>query len=271
MPGPCGWTITKCGCATGGTPCWAGHSPATRDQAAALATTLMWAATGRRYGLCEVTVMPCNPAPSRGLYETYPVGGGLGYDPLNGPGSRVNIVNGQWYNNGCSGGCTCRAACEVPLDGGAATIVSVRIDGVTVDPATYQIHDGYLLVRLGGDCWPTCQVYGQEVPGFEVTYLRGTPIPAAVQAAAEMLACQYAAVCTGGQCQLPARIAALSRQGVDFTAAEVLSEGGKIRTGLQDVDDAIAADNPYGLTQRPQVMSPDLPPPARIVTWAANS
>lgn len=234
----------------------------------------MWAATGRRYGLCEVTVQPCNPRPPAPLYRTYPLpsryGGGVGYDPLNAAASRVSIVDGQWRNNSCGGGCRCTASCAVSLPGPVDSIIEVTVDGVLVEAAAYNVLDRHLLARLDGDCWPTCQRLG-EIPGFQVTYLRGDPVPDAILAATATLRCQYAAACTGGECQLPARLVSLTRQGAEFVTEPALSEGGKIRTGIQDVDDAIAADNPYGLTCRPQVLSPDMPSQASTVTWAGGS
>jgi parallel beta-helix repeat protein len=262
----CGWEIDQCGCGS----CWDKHTPATREKAAALAIHVMWAATGRRYGECELTVMPCNPQQPDALYQTYPVANSGGYDPFGGGSTMQPVLEaGQWRNR-CGGGCSCSAVCEVNLDGPISDVVEVTVDGDVVDPAAYEVHDGHLLVRKDGDCWPTCQTYGVEVPGFTVTYLRGDPIPPAVQAAAEILACEYAKACTGGDCALPNRLASLSRQGVEVTVADVPTVGGQVRTGIKMVDDIIAADNPYGRAERPQVVSPDLPP-LRVVTWTASS
>jgi hypothetical protein len=259
---PCGWTVTDCGC--GG--CLDRLNPAQRARALALATHFMWAATGRRYGLCEVTVLPCNPPPGEPLYQTYPVGG-------DGTGMRPVIEEGQWHNR-CGGGCTCTAVCEAGLPPPVDSVIEVQVDGVVVDPTVYEVHDGHLLVRVDGTCWPSCQRFGAEVPGFQITYLRGTPIPAAVLTAATVLACEYGKACVGADCRLPARLASLTRQGVEVTVSDsdsqaTVSVGGRLRSGIPEVDDVIAADNPYGLPARPQVWSPDLPP-ARMVTAIGN-
>lgn len=256
---PCGWDVTDCGC--GG--CLDKLNPAQRARALGLATHWLWAATGRRYGLCEVTVLPCNPSPGDPLYRTFPVdattpdGGGLATPVIEG---------GRWYNR-CGGGCTCTAACEVDLPGPVDSIVEVAVDGGVVDPDGYEVHDGHLLVRTDGLCWPSCQALGMEIPGFQITYLRGNPVPASVLSAAGVLACEYGKACVGADCRLPARLASLSRQGVEVTVAQdtAVSEGGKLRTGIAEVDDVVAADNPHGLAARPQVWSPDLPTP-RMVT-----
>jgi hypothetical protein len=214
----------------------------------------MWAATGRRYGRCETTVVVCNPGRPDPLYQTYPVGG-YGDGPGLGP---YIAVGGGWRNGGCGGGCTCTAECEVVLDGPVDSIVEVHVGGELVDPDAYEVHDRHLLVRIDGGCWPTC---GSMIPtyGMTVTYLRGT-IPDHIQAASETLACQYAKACTGGACVLPQRLASLSRQGVDFQVAEVAADGSDWwATGIDTVDRVIAADNPGHLRGPAEVLTPDLP------------
>lgn len=267
MGEPCGWTIEQCGCGK----CWDGLSPATREIASAIATTVMWAATGRRYGLCELTVLPCNPPAVEPGYQTYPVGG---FDPwsLGGTsGLAVPVINSGVWTNQCGAiGCTCRAACEVPLDGPVADVVDVFIDGEPL-AGGYEIHNGFLLVRTDGQCWPTCQTFGVEVPEFEVVYHRGEPIPSPVQWGSNLLACEYGKACQGKDCGLPSRMTRLTRQGVEVQVADIPKDGkGRIRTGLRLVDDVIDADNPYGLAERTMVTSPDLVPP-RVVTWRSGS
>ena len=264
---PCGWTVETCGCGT----CWDGYQPAVQARAETLAATVMWAATGRRYGPCEVTVLPCNPRRELPLYQAFSVVDPLGIDSVSGGFAGPVLDDGTWFNRCSVLGCSCRARCEVPLDGPVAEIVEVTIDGEVVPPAAYQVHDRTILVRIDGDCWPVCQTYGTEIPGFAVTYARGLEIPPAVQAGFELLACEYAKACVGGVCALPPRLASLSRQGVEVTVAEVPTEpGGLVRTGIKTVDDIIAADNPYGLAAPAEVLSPDQPR-FRTVTFQGGS
>lgn len=260
---PCGWVLDACGCGGG---CLDKTSPDTAATAKDLAAMVMWAATGRRYGLCELTVLPVNPGCSEPLYQTFGLDRG-GYSSGSGLATPV-LEAGQWSNR-CGGGCTCRGDCGVYLDGPVASVVEVLVDGVEVDPALYEVHDRTLLIRVDGVCWPTCQTLGVDIPGFEVTYLRGTPVPAGVLTAAGQLACEYASLCRSGECRLPARMQSLSRQGVDVTVLQNPTDRGFIRTGLPLVDAVIEADNPYGLTERPRVLSPDLPT-ARRVTWRSG-
>lgn len=259
MGAPCGWEIERCGCA-GSSKCWDGYSPAVREVAAALATGLMWAATGRHYGLCEITVQPCNPRQHGTDYQTWPLltdgwaGDGWGqYLPV--------IENGTWYNR-CGFGCRCGARCEVPLDGPTTKeqISEVIVDGAVVNPSAYQVHDGYLLVRIDGECWPYCNDYSVQDPiRFQVTYGRGDPIPAHVQYASEILSCQFAKACAGAPCSLPERLTSLTRQGLTVDVFQGEGWEDMYRTGIPQVDAVIAYENPLRRTERPIVMSPDLP------------
>lgn len=263
MASPCGWTVTSCGCGK----CWDGFSPSVQARAQSIAAYVMWAATGRRYGACEITVMPPGmwigtPDPDT-EYRTYPVGYGWG-DGLLSP----VIENGLWYNRARNGkGWCCPGACEIPLDGPTTTaqIAEVTVNGDVVDPDAYQVQNGDLLVRIDGGCWPCCNNYGNPSTGFTVTYSIGLPIPAAVQGAFELLACDVAKACIGGACALPRTITRLTRQGVDLEVAEIPTDpSGLILTGIPRVDDVIRADNPGQLFAPPLVLSPDMPRPRRI-------
>lgn len=259
---PCGWTVVKCGC---GTDCWTKYDPNVRTRAEATAALIMWAATGRQYGPCPIVVQPagrCRPEP---LYRTYPVPGGGLATPF--------VSGGQWYNgpyagDGDSGLCCTSNGCEVALDGPTtkALISAVTLGGVVLANTNYVVMDGYLLVRTDGSCWPCCTNFSsQSPPGFTVAYSIGLPIPPALQAAFERLACEMAKACNGGPCALPQRMTRLTRQGVDIEIEQVpVDERGMTLTGLKDVDDVILAVNPFRLTQAPAVLSPDLPPPRRL-------
>lgn len=262
MSGPCNWPTVEehtQSCACG----WQERTPAVKALATTLANTGLWAATGRRYGLCEITVQPCRPR-SDPLYQTYPVtpgysdGAGLAYPVLD---------SGQWRNIGCGPACSCSARCEVDIPGPTtkAEVIAVRVDGMAIDPAAYQVHDRHLLVRVDGECWPSCIDFGeQSPPGFEVQYRRGDPIPDDVKAAAAAFACELAKGLSGGECALPAQITRLTRQGVEVQVADVTSYMDHGLTQIEAVDRVIAYRNPGRLVERPQVWSPDLPPPRTV-------
>lgn len=258
---PCGWNVSGCGCGKG---CWTSYDPAVRQRAAAAAALIIWAATGRQYGPCEITVAPSPPRRPVPLYQTYGVGPGGGLlSPV--------IDGGQWYNrpyaadSDVAAGCCTNAHCEVALEGPTtkAQISAVTVDGELVAPDAYVVMDGYLLVRIDGACWPAC--VNAATGTFTVTYSRGLAIPPAVQSAYERLACEMAKACTGGACALPQRMTRLTRQGVEIELEQVDTETpGALLTGIKDVDDIIMAVNPHRLTAPPAVLSPDLPPARRL-------
>jgi hypothetical protein len=181
------------------------------------------------------------------------------------------IHHGQWYN-GCVGqdeNAGCCSGCEIDLEGPTTTsgITEVTIDGVILPAASYEIMNGHILVRTDGVCWPTCTNYSDQTPpSFQVEYKKGTPVPAHVQAATEVLACEWAKACTGDSaCALPKRLKSLTRQGVEAVVEELsTTDPARIRTGVPQVDMVIALENPHGRTQRSIVWSPDSRPPRVI-------
>ena len=259
MTAPCGWTVTGCLC---GTDKWSDYPAATQAYAESVAALVLWAATGRKYGQCEMTVRPCI-RPVEPLYVDYPVETtGLGPEY-----QTAYILDGEWHNSLCGPACSCGGCCEVELTGPTSTdaITSVTVDGVVIADTAYEINDGYLLVRTDGLCWPVCTgCCSADVP-FEVVYSVGSPIPAALQAAYERYACEIARSCTGASCALPNRVRSITRQGIEVQLADVTDGSGKIRTGIPDVDQVIVSLNPYGAVQQPGVWTPDLPAP-RVVT-----
>lgn len=235
---------------------WSGYPPEQQARAVKLATAVVWAATGRRFGLLEITVQPHNPHPQPALYQTYPVE----WDSLGGGGPLVSLEGGIFYRPADASRCR-----ELPLAGPTTTanVLEVVVDGQPLPQAAYQIHDGHLLVRLDGQCWPAL---AHPDPNFTVRYRRGEPLPEEVKGAAEVLACEFAKAIAGGKCRLPNRLASLSRQGVEVQVEQVIdSYLDRMLTTLPEVDRVIVAVNPGRLHARPQVFSPDLHPP-RMVT-----
>lgn len=257
--GPCGWVIDT-GCCKA---FWDTLDADTQTISAQYAALSLWAATGRQFGVCEVTVRPCgrwcNDTGIGGWYW----GGGM-FLPF--------VVDGMWRNCWCGVGpgcCSCVPACQVWLPGPVTSVIEVTVDGVVVDPATYRVDDGHWLVRTGtGNCWPDCQDFNVSsgVGTMFVTYGRGEPPTPPLLRAAGTLACEYAKSCIGAECSLPAYITSISRQGIDFRAVDpfLLLENGF--TGLFAVDSLIRQLNPYRQTHRPQLLSPDVKGP-RMQTW----
>lgn len=153
--------------------------------------------------------------------------------------------------------------------GPATEIVEVLIGGIAVDPATYHVDDDHWLVRSGGECWPQCADMDNLVGDntFEVTYLRGTPVPQALLRAAAMLACEWAKGCLNDDtCRLSNRVTSVIRQGItiDMVDPESLLESGM--TGLWEVDTVIRSLNPHRTVERLRIYAPELNVP-RTTTW----
>lgn len=259
--GPCTWPIeVTC------VPNWTDYSLEVRNAASSWAAYILWALTGRQYGPCSVNYRPCSPRCGNTIgYLAFPVGQG-GYSGGTAPWMIPWIDNGVWRNCGCTGGCSCRARCEVPLQGPVSMIDEVRVDGVVLTPTAYRL-DSYqgipVLVRTDGECWPECQDMEADVTetgSFVITYRRGVEVPRAGQIAAGELAAEFAKACTNQSCSLPQQLASLSRNGVEVQVLDPTTAFDNGLTGIANVDLFIKAVNPYRRASRARVRSLDAPP-----------
>lgn len=217
---------------------------AQRNNAEDMAVFVLWALSGRRFGVCTATARPCPP---------------LGWPP-----SRTTWVTDDWLGSvslgcGCLGHCVRTGPSMVHLPGPVAPPtnedpVVVVIAGEVLDPAEFTV-EGDVLYRRGGKTWP-----GQNLarplgePGtWSVTYRRGVPAPAYTAPLAGQLAREFLAACSGGTCDIPRFLVSTSRQGVTktFDPAKIIAAG---MTGLSDVDQWIGAVNPHRLQQPPEVL-----------------
>lgn len=232
------------------------------DLAIASASYVLWALSGRRFGVCEITVRPCSR-------ECLGQGGPL-YVPWASFYSSGFVVpylfRGAWYNLscGCQSECSCTELCEVTLPSPLCEVSQVKLDGVVMDPAAYRCDDWRKLVRIDGGCWPLCQDMDKDddQPNtWSVTAQFGLEVPAMGKLAAAELACEFLKGCVGVECALPQRVTTLTRQGVSatfFDPQDFLANG---KTGIYNVDLFLTASNPYGLAARPTVWSPDVRKP----------
>lgn len=263
MSGPCQWDLDV-GC---NQTEWDAATDAQRAAATEYATYVMWALSGRQFGLCLLEVRPCEVL-TEPTYQTYGVlwdsGGGGGWQFM-----PYLDTGGRWNNLACPGG-QCRPASEVWLPGPVAGITEVRINNAVVSPSAYRVDDAAYLVRQDGGSWPIAQDYNVDqyatTGTFVVTYARGVAVPPSGAAATGALAIEFLRACAGGKCRLPARVQSLTRQGVSMSAAETSIKDGL--TGLNEVDNWLFAVNPNGLRQRVQVWTPDQAP-RRVTTWRA--
>jgi hypothetical protein len=250
---PCSWDVNVTCCAS----FWDTLDPDVQTLAAEYGAFTLWAATGRRFGLCERTVRPCgkqgpmNPAGyfwSEGSWRPY-------------------LFNGSWRNcGGCGGGfgcCTCEPTCQVWLPPPAYSIpvTGVSEDGVIIGSDLYRIDNGQWLVRTDGECWTECQNYDVDsgMGTFAVTYLQGIPVPRVLLGAAGEYACEWARACIGQDCRLPTRAQSISRQGITISNVSIEDLLNNGLTGIPSVDNVIVQFNPYGLKSRMRVVSPDTP------------
>lgn len=162
----------------------------------------------------------------------------------------------RWYGGQRRGGwgeCSCnrsdRCGCwglqEIDLGPDVQAITEVKLDGVVVDPAEYDVSGGRYLVayqRADGTqlLWPCCQrldLRSTEVDTFEVTFIRGLMPPIGGVKACAVLACELLKASRGdAECRLPKRVTSVTRQGVTVAVLDPLTMFGEGRTGLQEVD-----------------------------------
>lgn len=260
MSTPCEWEVDHSCCSS-----WDEYDAAVQQRADEYASLVLWASTGRRFGLCQVTVRPCgrrkgDKMPPWGWGSV--LHGGVWW-PYLGP-------DGAWRNCGCRNFCNCTPRCEAYLPGPVDEVLEVVVEGETVDATAYEVQDGHWLVRVDGDCWPHCPDMASN-EAFEVTYVRGEAVPAQLSTAAGILACEFAKACAGADCRLPGRLQFIARQGVTAQMVDLDRLMDRGLTGLTEVDQVIAAFNPHGLKERPQVYSPDRPRPRQVTVPRAGS
>ena len=230
------------------------------ENAIQAASEILHILTGRQYpGVCTETLRPC---PSPGYLPAY--GTPFGWYPIH--------LGGVWLNTGWCGchtsadcGCATIPQLELGRDD-VETVDQVIVDGTILDPSAYRLDHGHWLVRVDGSTWPCCQDLTKdttETGTWSVTITYGRPIPTALENAALIYACELVKAAVGVDCALPARVQTLTRQGVTMALMdpqEFLTVG---RTGLYEVDIAIAAFNPNGLRRRATAWSPEVKGRAR--------
>lgn len=231
------------------------------------ASELMWASTGRQFGLCTVKIRPCKPGCSPCDLPYFDNFGSFGWGDFPWIPS---FQNGIWTNINpcdCQGTCGCSALCEVPLPYPVSCVNEVRVDGIVLDPTAYRVDDFRTLVRVDGECWPKCQdlaLEDTEENTFSITVTYGKYVPYLVAQATAELACQLLKACVGAPCQLPQRVSSMTRQGVTVGFLDAMQFLDKGRTGIYIVDLAINTFNPRRLQKNASVYSIDNQPKWRI-------
>jgi hypothetical protein len=211
--------------------------PSVLDEATAAASGVLWALTGRRFGVRTHIERPCR----REWCETQPWWRGratwawtyvdyrLAHTPV------VDIV-------------------EVCLDG-----ASLAVSGVA---AVMRVDDWSWLVRTDGGTWPTTQdlsLPATEVGTWQITYRAGVAPPALASTAVDVLATELAKARIGASCDLPRRVTSMSRQGLSMSLLDPMDFLSKGRTGIYIVDLFISTYNPGGARRPARVFRADDP------------
>jgi hypothetical protein len=219
------------------------------------AVSYLWRFSGRRFGLCEVTIHPCEE--DCGSWSGAPVLG----TPA-GP-FYPYLKNGNWFNAVCGRCNTGRCGHNVStivLPGPVHEIVEITIDGVILDEDAYRLNN-IGLQRIDGNDWPA---YGDDNE-FTVTYMRGVPVPPDGQLAAGVLACERAKqTCGDKTCRLPKKATTVSREGVTITMPTSYESSTTGFVGLDEVDDFLRSVQEQNRSSF-SVHSPDVKPFRR--TW----
>lgn len=241
-------------------------SPAITGVAVQAASEVLWALTGRRYGICQLTIRPCSRRCSGFSWGSS--GNGLVFGSWweYGTYPRPLFFDGVWSNLTCGNGCpddscSCSFVSEAILPEPVVSINSVKVDGVVLSTAGYRVDDYRKLVRLGGNQWPLCNDLNKadsEVGTWSVTVSFGEAVPILGQMAVGELACQFAKLLNGNEdCELPSPVQQLVRQGVtmDFLDPNKVFSDGKVGLYLSDL--FISSVNPFGLASRSEIYDID--------------
>lgn len=228
---------------------------ATQSAAEDLAVSVLFALSGRQFGVCPVKVRPCVMDDPWGPSARRRYLGGYG-----GVTSYVLSWEGElgWVNLGC--GCVgerCRLTGprQIHLPGPVQEVDAVTIGSFVQDPATYKL-EGNTLYRIGA-IWPR-QDLGRplgETATWSVDYQKGIPVPAGVDKLTGLLAQEFLYAATGNnKCRLPRNVTAVARNGVSYQVYDPATFYMSGKTGLSEIDMWLAAINPMHLMQAPSVL-----------------
>ncbi len=245
------------------------------EWAAQAASELLYQLSGEQFsGRCKQTVRPFNNSCGCWAWIVWPaspgvpqisLGAGLGWGSWGGLGW-------GWGFDGCGSLGGCGPVSRVLLPGYPVTsIVSVEIDGTTLDPAEYRLDEYQFLTRLNdvngqSQFWPSCQNVSRPLGDpqtWGVVCTTGQAPPVLGQKAAAQLGCEIWNQVQGGQCALPQGTTQMTRLGVTTQMEPFRAWGqvdGKWATGLYMVDAFLAAYNPQGAIRRSTMWDPDADP-----------
>jgi hypothetical protein len=217
------------------------------DAASELAIDVLWALSGRQYGVCPAVARPC-PLPS--------LASGRLSNPYGGAGLSLVRNGGEWANEscGCAGRCKLSGPRMVHLPGPVQSIIEVNIAGEIIDPSGYELEKNVLY--RNGSPWPYQDLSRPlwEEGTWSVKYMRGVPVPKGLARLTGLLVTEFYNACTGGKCRLPRSVTEVSRQGVShkmYNPNDIYSAG---KTGIPEIDLWLSAVNPHAVMSAPSVL-----------------
>ena len=215
---------------------------AQRNAAEDLATTVMWALSGRQFGLREVIVRP-------GRVQGWPC---APYSPLWDGWSWTHTSCGCTFHCGHSTSSVVHLPGPVTVDTDHPVVI--KLGGIILDPAAYTV-EGDLLYRRNDGVWPTQNLARplDEAGTWSVTYWQGIPVPSGVDRLTGLLAAEFILACTGEECRIPRTVTQTSTRGVTnvYDPAAILAAG---KTGIPEIDLWLASVNPNHLYAAPEVL-----------------
>jgi hypothetical protein len=234
-----------------------------------LATSTLWALTGRQFGYSTLTLRPCRDCARDTSYpDAWLSWPGTQMPPLgatsSGGGWGVPALCGS-----CSQGCSCATLSQVKLPAPVHAVIAVKVNGAPLVTGAWRVDDNRWLVRTDGLPWPSQNNMALDdtaVGTWSVTAQFGSPVPAGAEVAIGELACQYLKAMNGQDCRLPSTVTSLVRQGVTIQMpdpSQMFKDG---TTGLYTVDLFIQTWNPGRLRTRAKVYSVDGTTPRRVGT-----
>lgn len=123
--------------------------------------------------------------------------------------------------------------------------------GELIDKNNYYLVDNSTIQATQGVPWTPCDV--------EVTYTYGSQAPTLGRMAARHMAIEFCKLWTGDDCDLPARVTSVTRQGISYTVLDNQDFIDDLRTGIYTVDLFLKSVNPDKARARARVFTPDMP------------
>lgn len=213
----------------------------------ALAIDVMWALSGRQFGICPEITRPCPQHYPHGIGRLWP----NEYEVY-------SWVDGTWLDVscGCLGSCVRTGPGMVHLPGPVVQVTAVIIDGVELADDAYTV-EGDILYRNPASAWWPSQNLSRpagELGTWSVEYLRGIEPPDGVGKLTAILATEFYNACTGGECRIPRRVESMQRRGVSYKMVDAADMYASGKTGVREVDLWLSAVNPNALMAAPEVL-----------------